>query len=56
MEDVWIAIDTKTNRIVDFGGQGAVKLSANQHELLSGNETIVRTLKIGMRIYENGEK
>ena len=48
MRDVWVAIDTKTHRIVDFGGQSAVKLSANEHKKLSGNETVLRTLKIGM--------
>lgn len=48
MRDIWIAIDTKTHRIVDFGGQDACQLSANEHLKLSGNKTIIRTLKVGM--------
>lgn len=52
IKDIWLAIDTKTNRLIDFGGQSAAKLSANQHEQLSGNKTVLRTLKIGMVILE----
>jgi len=52
LDDIWLAIDTKTNRIVDFGGQAAVQLSANEHAKLSENKTILRTLKVGMIIYE----
>ena len=48
MRDIWVSIDTKTHRIVDFGGQDACQLSANEHSKLSGNETVIRTLKIGM--------
>ena len=54
MPDVWVAVDTNTQRIIDFGGQSGVKLSANEHEKLSGNKTITRKLKVGMvlRDYE----
>ena len=48
MKDVWVAIDTNTHRIIDFGGQSAVQSSANEHQKLSGNKTILRTLKVGM--------
>jgi len=48
----WIAIDTKTNRIVGFGSQSEAKLSANTHKQLSGNDTITRKLRVGMIIYE----
>jgi len=56
MKDVWLAIDTKTDRIIDFGGHGAVQLSANEHNKLSGNKTVVRTLKVGMMIKDYGDK
>ncbi len=48
MKDVWVAVDTNTHRIIDFGGQSAVQSSANEHQKLSGNDTILRTLKVGM--------
>lgn len=48
--DVWIAIDTKTFRIVGIGTQSQARNKANIHEKLSGNNTLIRTLKIGMQI------
>ena len=51
-KDVWLAIDTKTNRLVDFGGQSAVQQSANEHAKLSGNSTVLRKLKVGMVIMD----
>ena len=52
MMDVWVAIDTKTHRIVDFGGQGGCQISADEHTKLSGNKTVIRTLKVGMVLGE----
>jgi len=49
-KDVWLAIDLKTNRIIDFGDQGGCSISADQHSKISGNEATIRTLKIGMKI------
>jgi len=50
--DVWVAIDVTTNRIVGFGSQSDAQTAANTHNTLSGNKTKVRTLKVGMIIYE----
>lgn len=46
----WIAIDTKTDKIVGIGDQSKVQVIANGHTNLSGNKTIVRRLRIGMTI------
>lgn len=52
-DDVWVAIDTKTNRIVAFDtDHGVVQKAANQHYKLSKNSTKLRTLKVGMIVYE----
>ena len=50
--EIWIAIDTKTNRLVGFGDRGTADQAGNQHTLLSGNKTKTRTLKVGMTIME----
>ena len=51
-EEVWVAIDERTSRIISFGDQSSVKLSANTHEKLSGNKVKLRMLKVGMILYE----
>lgn len=52
MDDVWVAVDTRTDRIVDFGGQSAVQESANVHFKLSGNRAVIRKLRVGMILGE----
>ena len=47
---MWLAIDTKTNRVVGFGTQGDAQVAANDHSKLSGNKTILRKLRVGMII------
>lgn len=49
---VWIAVDTKTNKIVGFGDRSIADQAGNRHSLLSGNKTKTRTLKVGMTIIE----
>ena len=46
----WIAIDTKTNRIVAVGDQSHAGTVARLHARLSGNKTIIRSVKVGMLI------
>ena len=50
MMEVWLAIDTSTNRVVGFGTQGEAQSTANEHSKLSGNKTILRKLRVGMVI------
>ena len=52
MGETWLAIDTKTNRLVGFGTQSEAQTAANEHQLLSGNETKVRKLRVGMIVEE----
>lgn len=52
MSDIWVAIDTKTNKVVGFGTQSEAQQAGNTHWKLSGNSTKIRTLKVGMTIYE----
>lgn len=52
--EVWIAIDTKTNRLVGFGDRSMADRAANEHKLLSGNVRTLHTLKKGMTIIELG--
>lgn len=50
--ELWLAIDTKTDRIVGYGDQGGAQVAANEHGTLSGNKTVLRKLRIGMVIKE----
>jgi len=52
MSDVWLAIDTKTNKVIGFGNHSEAQLAANNHWRLSGNETKLRKLRVGIMIYE----
>lgn len=45
---VWLAIDTNTSKVIGWGDQSTVKHIANEHQSLSGNRIITRTLKKGM--------
>lgn len=52
MEEVWVATDIETNRLVAFGEHSSVARAANVHEMLSGNRCKIRTLKRGMTVTE----
>ena len=52
MNDVWLALDAKTKRVVGFGIQSDAANQANLHKKLSGNDTVIRKLRIGMIVYE----
>lgn len=52
MKDIWVAIDTATDKLVGFGDRSTVDKSKNRHTNLSGNAVKVRLLKVGMTIKE----
>ena len=52
MNDVWVAIDSTTSRIVGFGEQSDAQQKANHHRKLSGNDTVIRKLREGWVVYE----
>ncbi len=52
MKDVWVAIDTKTNKLVGFGDRSTADKAKNSHAILSGNPVKTRLLRVGMTIKE----
>ena len=48
----WVAVDSKTDRIVAIGTQSEASSEGTKYFRLSGNRTIVRKLKVGMILKE----
>ena len=52
MDEIWVAVDSRTDRIVAFGTQSEATRQAKIHTELSDNETIVRKLRIGITLLD----